>query len=75
MNCWPGGTGSPPIWPAGFTVFCARMALMISGTVTPRFASLSGLTQQRIAYCPAPKIDTDATPGTRVNSSFRLMNA
>ena len=48
---------------------------MISGTVMRRFASLSGFTQQRIAYCPAPKIDTDATPGTRVRASFRLIVA
>ncbi len=48
---------------------------MISGTVIPRLASWSGFTQQRMAYWPAPKIDTDATPGTRVSSSFKLMVA
>ena len=73
MNCCPGGTGSPPICPAGFTVFCAWIALMISGTVMPRLASLSGLTQIRMAYWPAPKTVTDATPGMRVNASFMLM--
>ena len=26
MNCWPLGTGSPPIWPAGLTLFCACSA-------------------------------------------------
>ena len=40
-----------------------------------RFASLSGLTQQRMAYCPAPKTETEATPGIRVSASLRLMVA
>ena len=33
------GTGSPPIWPAGFTLFCDWMALMTSVAVTPSLAS------------------------------------
>ena len=75
VNCCPGGAGSPPICPAGFTLFWAWIALMISGTVILRFASLSGLTQHLIAYWPAPKTDTEATPGTRVSASFKLIVA
>jgi hypothetical protein len=36
MNCCPGGAGLPPISPAGFTLFWACIALMISGTVISR---------------------------------------
>ena len=57
------GTGSPPTWPAGFTVFCAWIALTISGTVMPSFANWSGFTQSRIAYWPAPKTCTLPMPG------------
>ena len=63
VNSCPGGTGSAPIWPAGFTVFCALMALSISVTVMPSLASWSGRTQKRIAYWPAPKICTWPMPG------------
>ena len=73
MNSWPGGAGSPPIWPAGFTVFCCRMAFTISGIVMLSLASWSGFTQNRMAYWPAPNTVTLAIPGTRVIWSFRLM--
>ena len=53
--------------PAGFTVFCARIALMMSVTVTFSFASWSGFTHRRIAYWPAPKTFTFEMPGTRVS--------
>ena len=36
-------------------------------------ASVSGLTQKRIAYWPAPKIGTWPMPGTRVIGSLMLM--
>jgi hypothetical protein len=35
---------------------------MISGTVIWSFANWSGLTQKRMAYCPAPKMVTLAMP-------------
>ena len=75
MYCWPWGTGSPPICPAGLTLFCALTALVISVTVTPRFASVSGFTQMRMAYGPAPKIWTCDTPWIRVNAYCRLIVA
>jgi hypothetical protein len=65
--------GSPPTWPAGLTVFCFLIASTISGTVMFNLASWSGFTHRRMAYCPAPKTVTLATPGTRVIWSFRLM--
>src|SRR5213078_687452 len=58
VNSWPRGTGSPPSWPAGLTVFCACRAAAISLTVMSNLASVSGLTQRRMAYCDAPKIMT-----------------
>ena len=67
-----GGAGSPPIWPAGLTVFCCCTALTISGTVMSSLASWSGLTQMRMAYWPAPKTSTLAMPGTRVNWSLQV---
>ena len=36
----PGGAGSLPTCPAGFTVFCVWIALMISGTVICSFREL-----------------------------------
>src|SRR5207245_8741 len=75
VNSWPGGTGSPPSWPAGFTVSCACNALAISFTVMSSFASVSGLTQSRMAYCEAPKICTWPMPGTRVIGSLMLTYA
>ena len=39
----------------------------------PHFSTTSARTQHRIAYCPAPKIDTWPTPGTRVMGSLMLM--
>ena len=56
------GTGSPPICPAGLTLFCVCSAVTICGTVTPSLASWSGLTQTRSAYWPAPKTCTRETP-------------
>ncbi len=50
VNSCPGGTGSMPTWPAGFTVFWALMALRISVTVIPSLDSWSGRTQKRMAY-------------------------
>ena len=46
---------------------------MISLTVMSSFASVSGRTQKRIAYWPAPKIVTWPTPGTRVIGSLMLI--
>ncbi len=46
---------------------------MISLVVMFSFASWSGRTQKRIAYCPAPKIVTCPIPGTRVIGSLMLM--
>ena len=48
---------------------------MISFTVMSSFPSVSGLTQSRMAYLPAPKICTWPTPGTRVNGSLRFTYA
>ena len=73
MNCWLAGAGWPPTWPAGFTVFCAWMALTTSATVMPSFASWSGLSQTRMAYCPAPKTCVWPIPGKREIGSFKLM--
>jgi hypothetical protein len=75
VNSWPRGTGSPPSWPAGFTVFCACSALAISFTVMSSFASVSGLIQSRMAYCEAPKIRTWPMPDTRVIGSLMLTYA
>jgi len=49
------------------------MALTISGIVTLSLASWSGLTQKRMAYCPAPKTLTLAIPFTRVIWSLMLI--
>ena len=49
VSSWPGGAGSPPIFPDGFTAFCFCTASTRSGTVSPRRASTSGFTQMRIA--------------------------
>jgi len=57
------------------TVFCAWSALAISLTVISSFASVSGLTQRRMAYCDAPKIRTCPMPGTRVIGSLMLTYA
>ncbi len=73
MNSCPLGTGSAPICPAGFTLFWALMALMISGMVMLSLASWSGLTQNRMAYWPAPNTVTLAIPFTRVIWSLMLM--
>ena len=47
----------------------------MSLTVMPRLASVSGRTQKRIAYWPAPKMDTWPIPGTRLIGSLMLMYA
>ncbi len=49
VNCWPGGAGSAPTWPAGLTTFWARTALITSVTVIPSRASTSGFSQTRMA--------------------------
>ena len=49
VSCCPGGTGSPPIWPAGFTTFWAAMAFTRSVTVRPMLAIVAGDTHTRIA--------------------------
>jgi hypothetical protein len=49
VNCRPGGAGSPPSVPAGFTTFCAAMALTRSVTVRPMLAIVSGVTHTRMA--------------------------
>ena len=49
VNCVPLGDGSPPIWPAGLSVFCCLMAFWRSVTVSPSFASRSGRIQIRMA--------------------------
>jgi hypothetical protein len=51
------------------------MALITSLTVISSLASVSGRTQTRMAYWPAPKIWTCPTPGTRVIGSLMLMYA
>ena len=48
---------------------------MISLTVMPKLARVSGRTQKRIAYLSAPKIATWPTPGTRLIGSLMLMYA
>jgi hypothetical protein len=73
VNSCPLGTGSAPTCPAGFTLFCALMALTISGIVTLSLASWSGFTQKRMAYWPAPNTLTLAIPRTRVIWSLMLM--
>jgi hypothetical protein len=45
----------------------------ISGIVRFSLESVSGRTQKRRAYWPAPKIVTCPTPGTRVIGSLMLM--
>ena len=73
MNSCPFGTGWAPTCPAGFTVFWALTAFMISGMVMFSLASWSGLTQIRMAYWPAPKTVTLAIPLIRVIWSLMLM--
>jgi len=72
-----GGAGGPPIWPAGISTFCWRMALVMSGTVRPSLASWSGLIQTRIAYSKAEPPATVAcpTPRMRASSSSTLIVA
>jgi hypothetical protein len=45
VNSWPLGEGSPPIVPAGLTVFWLWMAWITSPTVMLSLASWSGFTQ------------------------------
>ena len=59
------GSGLAARLPAGFTVFCAWMALTISVTVMPSFANWSGFTHSLMAYWPAPKTCRLPTPGAR----------
>ena len=49
VNCVPFGAGSPPICPAGESVFCCLIAFWRSMTVSPSFARRSGRIQIRIA--------------------------
>ena len=46
---------------------------MMSLAVKPSFASLSGRTQIRIAYGPAPKSVAVPTPGLRESASITLI--
>jgi len=57
------------------TVFWPSRAAAISLTVMSSFASVSGLTQRRMAYWEAPKICTWPMPGTRVIGSLMLTYA
>jgi hypothetical protein len=51
------------------------IAFITSVTVICSFASVSGRTQTRIAYCAAPKSSTWPTPETRAISSITLIVA
>ena len=64
------GAGGAPSVPAATCTFCSRMARTTSVAVSCRAASLSGSSQTRMLYSPAPKICTLPTPGIRASSSF-----
>ena len=53
-------------------MFCAWIAVTISGTVIRSFANWSGFTHSRMAYWPAPKIWIWPTPFTRVDGIVQI---
>ena len=74
-NDWLSGAGGVPIWPAVTCSLCCCSAWITSCVVRPRACILSGSSQIRIEYCPAPNTLTLPTPGSRAISSFRRMVA
>ena len=64
------GLGGAPSTPAATCTFCSRIARTTSVAVSWRADSLSGSSQIRMLYSPAPKICTLPTPGIFASSSF-----
>jgi len=74
-NDWPEGAGGAPIWPAVTCSLCCCSAWITSWGTSPRARILSGSSQMRIEYWPAPNTTTFPTPGNRAISSLSLMVA
>ena len=67
---WPAGAGCWPTWPAATCTFCSRSAATTSEALSPRLATRTGSSQSRMAYRRSPKMNTSATPFTRLSASW-----
>ena len=71
VSCVPAGAGSRPTDPAGLVLFCSFTAALMSETVTPSCAILSGSSSMFIAKFRLPNVVALPTPGMRLISSSR----